>query len=39
VLEALGAVLTDATPVVLERFELLYPRPGDRGAAAAPSEA
>lgn len=34
-LEALGAVLTDATPVVVERFELLYPRPGDRG----PSEA
>lgn len=39
VLAALGAELTDATPVVVERFELLYPRPGDRGTLAGPSEA
>ncbi|MET0434882.1 MAG: ASCH domain-containing protein [Cellulomonas sp.] len=39
VLAALGAELTDATPVVVERFELLYPRPGDRGPSSGPSEA
>ncbi len=30
VLEALGAELAAHTPVVTERFELLYPRPSDR---------
>lgn len=35
VLAPRGEELTATTPVVVERFELLYPRPGDRG----PSEA
>jgi hypothetical protein len=38
VLAPLGEELTDATPVVVERFELLFPRPGDRGPSAEQSE-
>lgn len=39
VLARLGEELTDATPVVVERFELLFPRPGDRGPSTVSSEA
>ncbi|GIG37355.1 ASCH domain-containing protein [Cellulomonas pakistanensis] len=39
VLAPLGAEFAATMPVVTERFELLYPRPGDRSAAPAPSEA
>lgn len=39
VLEPLGAQFSPTMPVVTERFELLYPRPGDRSAAEVPSEA
>lgn len=33
VLEPLGAAFAPGMPVVTERFELLYPRPGDRRAS------
>lgn len=33
VLEPLGAAFAPDMPVVTERFELLYPRPADRGAS------
>lgn len=39
VLPPLGAAFAPDMAVVTERFELLYPRPGDRGAPSAPSEA
>lgn len=38
-LEPLGAAFAPGMPVVTERFELLYPRPGDRGPSELVSEA
>ncbi|WP_282946308.1 ASCH domain-containing protein [Cellulomonas endometrii] len=37
VLEPLGEQFSPEMPVVTERFELLYPRPSDRGATATAS--